>query len=83
MNWTPRLTQLNDVLGDLVPHHEGITKFVNSAGLKPSMINYNGSALDIWNNVIDEARKSDKVDDLIGAVLEKYPNNPYLKTYLF
>lgn len=33
MDWTPRFTQLNDVLGDLVPHHEGNTEFVKAAGL--------------------------------------------------
>lgn len=79
MDWTPRLTQLNDVLGDLVPHHEGITKFIKAAGLKPAMINYNGSALDIWSSAIDEARKNGKVENLIKVVLEKYPNNPFLK----
>lgn len=82
MDWTPRLTQLNDVLGDLVPHHDGITKFVRAAEIKPAMINFNGSALDIWNSVIDEARKSNKVENLIEAVLVKYPDNPYLKTAL-
>ena len=80
MDWTPRLTQLNDVLGDLVPHQEGITKFAKAAGLKPSMINFNGSALDIWNSTIDEARKNNKVDNLIRAVSEKYPDNPFLKS---
>lgn len=80
MNWTPRLTQLNDVLGDLVPHHEGITKFIKAAGLKPAMVNFNGSALDIWNSVIDEARKNQRVDKLIEVVREKYPDNPFLIT---
>lgn len=82
MEWTPRLTQLNDVLSELVPHHEGITKFVLAAGLKQNMINYNGNALDIWNNVINEARKCSKIDDLINVVLIKYPDNPFLKTAL-
>lgn len=82
MEWTPRLTQLNDVLSDLVPHQEGITKFIFAAGLKPQFINFNGNALDIWNSVINEARKSSKVEDLIKAVLVKYPDNPFLKTAL-
>ncbi len=78
MSWTARLTQLNDVLGDLVPNQEGISKFIKAAGLKQSMINFNGSSMDIWNSVIDEARKNNKVDNLIDAVIDKYPNNPYL-----
>lgn len=80
MAWTPRLTQLNDALGDLVPHQESITKFVKAAGLKPQMINFNGNAMDIWSNVLDEADKTNKVDNLVKSVLEKYPNNPYLKS---
>jgi V8-like Glu-specific endopeptidase len=80
MDWTPRLTQLNDVLGDLVPHQDGITKFIKAAGLKPSMVNFNGTALDIWNSAIDEARKNQKVDKLIEVVRAKYPDNPFLIT---
>lgn len=80
MDWTPRLSQLNDVLGDLVPHHESIIKFVRDSGLKPQQINFNGNALDIWNRVIDEARKQDKVTELVQSVLQKYPDNPFLLT---
>lgn len=82
MDWTPRLAQLNDVLSDLVPHQEGITKFIRDAGLKPSMVNFNGTAMDIWSSAIDEARKNGKVDKLISSVLKKYPNDPYLLTAL-
>lgn len=80
MAWTPRLTQLNDALGDLVPQQEGITKFIKAAGLKPQMINFNGNAMDIWSNVIDEAEKTNRVDELIKSVMVKYPDNPYLKS---
>ena len=82
MAWTPRLTQLNDALADLVPYQEGITKFIRSAGLRPSMVDFHGSALDIWCSVIDEADKQGKVSDLVKTVLEKYPDNPYLKSAL-
>ncbi|BDS12396.1 S1 family peptidase [Aureispira anguillae] len=78
MEWTRRLTQLNDTLSDLVPIPDSIPKFVNAAGLKPSMVNFNGTAQDIWCSVIDEAKKQKRIDHLIEAVLEKYPKNPYL-----
>lgn len=80
MDWTPRLTQLNDVLAELVPHQEGITKYIKGAGIKPQMVNFNGNALDIWNSAIDEARKLNKVDSLVEAILVKYPDNPFLKS---
>ncbi|MBC7749263.1 MAG: trypsin-like peptidase domain-containing protein [Methylotenera sp.] len=80
MAWSPRLTQLNDALGELVPHQEGITKFVKAAGIKPQMINFTGSAMDIWSNVLDEAEKTNRVNDLVKSVMVKYPDNPYLKS---
>src|SRR5436190_9053603 len=82
MDWTPRLTQLNDVLADLIPTQEGITTYIRAAGLKQSMIIYSGSALDIWSSAIDEARKTGKIDNLVKAVLQKYPDNPFLKSAL-
>lgn len=80
MTWTKKLTQLNDVLGDLVTSPEGIMRYAKDAGLKPSMLVQTGTPLDIWNNVISEANKNGKVDDLIKAVQIKYPDDPFLKT---
>jgi V8-like Glu-specific endopeptidase len=80
MPWSPRLTQLNDTLADLVPNQESISKFIKAAGIKPQMINFNGSAMDIWSNVLDEAQKTNKVENLVIAVLDKYPDNPFLKS---
>ena len=47
MAWTKKLTQLNDVLSDLVPNKDGITKHVKAAGLKPQHINESGNAMDV------------------------------------
>lgn len=82
MAWTKRHTQLNDALGELIPDKSGITKFIRASGLKPQFINVDGSPLDAWNNVISEADKHDKVDDLIKSVLNVYPNDPFLKSAL-
>ena len=78
MAWSKKLTQLNDVLGELVPNQDGIVKYVNEAGLKPQMIKFQGNALDIWNDVLNEADKNNKVDDLVKSALNHYPKNPYL-----
>lgn len=82
MAWTNRLTQLNDILGDLVPNKEGITRFMLAAGLKPQFINTDGNVLDVWCNVLSEADKRNKVDKLVSAVLDAYPENPYLLSAL-
>jgi len=78
MAWTKRLTQLNDLLGEIEPIPESIVKYVQATGLKPQMIRFQGTALDIWNSVISEADKNNKVNDLVSVILEKYPDNPYL-----
>lgn len=82
MTWTPKLTQLNDALSDLVPDKKSITRFVKSSGLKPQFIDTDGNAMDVWSNVLSEADKNNMVDDLVKAVLDTYPDNPYLKSAL-
>ncbi|WP_241314036.1 trypsin-like serine peptidase [Chryseobacterium arthrosphaerae] len=82
MAWSKKLTQLNDVLSDLVPYKNGITKYINASGLKPQYINMDGSAMDAWNNVLSEADKHSKVDELVKSVLQTYPENPFLKSAL-
>lgn len=82
MTWTKKLTQLNDVLSDLVPNKEGITKYVKASGLKPQFIDTSGNAMDVWSNVLSEAEKHCKVDELIESVIQTYPDNPFLKSAL-
>jgi V8-like Glu-specific endopeptidase len=82
MAWTKKLTQLNDVLSDLVPNKDGITKFVKASGLKPQFIDTSGNAMDVWSNVLSEADKNSKVDELVKSVLRNYPDNPFLKSAL-
>ncbi|WP_343624483.1 serine protease [Flavobacterium lindanitolerans] len=83
MAWTKKLTQLNDVLSDLVPNKDGITKYVKASGLKPQYIDTSGNAMDVWSNVLSEADKNSKVDELVKSVLDTYPDNQFLKSALF
>lgn len=82
MAWSKKLTQLNDVLSDLVPYKDGITKYIKACGLKPQFINMDGSPIDAWSNVLSEADKHSKVNELVKSVLETYPENPFLKSAL-
>jgi len=82
MSWSSKLTELNEVLAELVPHPDSITKFVKGAGLKPSYIKMTGSAIDVWSEVISEADRHGKVDDLISAVLQVYSSDPFLLSAL-
>lgn len=82
MAWTKKLTQLNDVLSDLVPNKDGITKYAKASGLKPQFIDTSGNAMDVWSNVLSEAEKNNKVEELVKSVLGTYPDNPFLKSAL-
>lgn len=82
MAWSKKLTQLNDVLSDLVPYKEGITKYIKAAGLKPQYIDTGGSAMDVWSNVLSEADKNSKLNDLVEHLLVAYPENPFLRSAL-
>lgn len=82
MAWTKKLTQLNDVLSDLVPDKTGITKYVKASGLKPQFIDNSGNAMDVWSNVLSEADKNSKVNELVKSVLVTYSDNPFLKSAL-
>lgn len=82
MAWTIKLTQLNEVLSDLVPIKDNIEKYVKDAGLKMKHIDTGGSADNVWSNVLSEADKHEMVDNLVNAVLRVYPNDPFLKAAL-
>ncbi len=82
MAWSKKLTQLNDVLGDVIGNKNSIPKYVHAAGLKQQYIDTDGNAMDVWNSVLSEAEKHGKVDKLVSSVLEHYPNNPFLKAAL-
>ncbi|PIF45482.1 trypsin-like peptidase [Chryseobacterium sp. 52] len=82
MEKTIKLTQLTDVLSDLVPIKDSIPKYVRDAGLKIQHIDTTGSAMNVWNNVLHEADKHHVVDEVVRAVLNIYPENPFLKAAL-
>lgn len=82
MVFTPRLIQLNDLLADLIPHEKNIEFFIKKAGVARRSINLKGDPLIMWNSVLSEAQKLGKVDDLINVILERFPQNPYLKSAL-
>lgn len=79
MAWSKRLTQLNDVLSDLVYQNNEIGTHVRETGIKPQYIDFNGTAHDTWNRVIDYANKNNQVDELIEVMLKRFPHNSYLK----
>ena len=46
---------------------------VGRAGLQPSMINWQGSPVDVWAVVLDEAVAEGRIDALLAVALAERP----------
>ncbi|RNI23367.1 trypsin-like serine peptidase [Rufibacter latericius] len=77
-----KIAQLTDVLSDLVPNETGVFKYIRDAGLKPQNIRLQGSVIDMWSETLNEAKKHNKVNDIVSSVLKAYPDNPFLLSAL-
>lgn len=76
--WTKKHTQLNQVLVTLAPFPNDIRFYVTTSGLDPAAVNWDGNAYNIWNSAIREAINQRMVNNLITAVSERFPKNPFL-----
>lgn len=55
MSWNPWLSNLNDALADLYPDTRDARRVVTAAGLKTGLIDFEGSALVRWFNILKYA----------------------------
>jgi hypothetical protein len=81
MPWRPALTQLRDALADLYPGAQDARRVAASALLPVDHIDLQGSAVDIWQAVLEEAEKQGRTAALIEAATgaHEYPTNPALR----
>jgi V8-like Glu-specific endopeptidase len=79
--WNKRLTQLNDALSTMIYTFGDAVPYLLAAGINPGMVPAGGNALVIWNNIISYADNNGQLDDLVNALLAKYPKNPHLLTF--
>ena len=78
MAWNQQLTNLRDVLADLYYTQELARRVVESAGLRPALINLEGDSLTRWHNILREADRRDKVSALVACAQAEYPENDWL-----
>lgn len=78
-NWNDQLTQLNQLLAGLVPDKELSVTFVEMAGIPRSMIAFNNMPMVNWHNILSEANKREKIEDLVDVISASYPSNSELK----
>jgi len=75
MPWTPALTQLRDSLAELYPDESSARRIAAEAGLALSRIALQGSAINIWHGILEEAQKQGQVGAVLRVALGDYPNN--------
>ncbi|HEX8452099.1 MAG TPA: trypsin-like peptidase domain-containing protein [Longimicrobium sp.] len=74
-----RAAFLNDLLADLYPTVEESRRVVVRAELRPAFIRFNAAAIINWFEIIEEAKRRSKMDDLVAVALADFPENPMLQ----
>lgn len=75
---TNPLADLRDILADLYSDANTAKVIAVDAGLATSRINFNGAALTVWQDIVDEARKSGKIAALIDRAKKDFGNSDRL-----
>ena len=78
MAWNQMLTNLRDVLADVYYTQPLARRVVEDAGMKPGYIDMEGDSITRWHNILRDADRRDKVDDIIAVAHAEYPENEWL-----
>lgn len=74
------MRELQETLAYLYSDRSRASQVVHDAGLNELAIDFTGSALTIWWNILSEARKApDGIDRLVQVALREYPENEQLQ----
>lgn len=73
------LRELRDVLAQLYPEKTSASRVAEDAGLSMALVALNDRAIDNWHAIVQEAKKQDRLAQLLAVVDEEYGNNPQLR----
>lgn len=82
MQWTDQLTKINEILASLYPTIPASRRIVDISGIPIESINFDNASLVIWYNILKAAVKRGKLENLIRAVLNEYPERSDLNELL-
>jgi hypothetical protein len=80
MRWTPAVGELRDLLAELYSDDVSARPVVTDVGLKPTLIRFSGSAVGMWQAILEEAAKQDRVLEIIARARKDYPQQSKLDT---
>jgi V8-like Glu-specific endopeptidase len=78
MSWNRTLSNLRDVLAGLYPTVQDSHRIVSESGLNPAFIAFDSKAINNWFNILEEAQKRGKVQSIVKAAYDEYPENEWL-----
>jgi len=81
MTWNKQLTQLSDALSVLLPFREDVLPYLAQVGINVGQIRFDPKPANLWFSIVDYANRNGYLDKLVNALLETFPNNPYLLAY--
>ena len=82
MAWNKNLTNLNYLLAGYYPFKDDSLPVAKKANLNILNIGFNDKPVTNWFNIIDQADKENKVDQLIKTALDDFPDDMRLKAAL-
>src|SRR4051812_9271841 len=74
MAWDQALTDLLDLMVGLYPTVGDATGMTRRVGLPSQFIDFSGSALNYWGEILNQAKLRNKIQDLIVAAQKDFPN---------
>ena len=82
MSWDKTQFNLRDALADLYPTVQLSMQIVKQAGVRDGQIAFHNARLTNWFNILEEAGKQGKVDDIVNVAHKDYPEQETLAIYL-
>lgn len=76
--WNPNLVNLRDLLADLYWDKNDARRLAQQAGLRVAMIAFSDKPIATWHNILTDALNRNKLDDVINAASQEYPENKFL-----
>lgn len=71
---------LNEVFADLYPTIQESRRVVVRAGLRPAFVQFDAASIINWFNILEDAERHGRVDELVEAALNDFPDHPLLRS---
>ncbi|WP_432034776.1 trypsin-like peptidase domain-containing protein [Streptomyces cucumeris] len=78
----PVRAMLTALLAKLYPEARSIRRVLDASDIPAGMVDFGGSALDVWHAVLREADNRGRLEGLLTVAVSEYPGNAELRTAL-